>query len=280
MKSMALNYDLYLYFDPEDNVAKNPGEYGWAENFKRFLSIMLRQFLGRHPVFLETDLEKEADILEEVKALIFILSPASVKSPALQHILTGFKQISTRQKDIEFTNRIFKIVKFPVPLGDQPEEVRAQLPFDLYDYDPASGKTKEIENFFSQEAEMNYWMKLVDLAFDINSTLSHFEKHEHINEHVTPKRSVFLAETGPELIVQRNMIKRELLRQGYQVHPDRNLSTEAKALSEEVKDILGNCNYSIHLMGDHVAVGNEVSISEGLLLASRRCNRTMWILSS
>ncbi|HLF35290.1 MAG TPA: hypothetical protein VI583_13690 [Cyclobacteriaceae bacterium] len=262
---MTLNYDLHLFYDQQDNTKKGEEDIGWAENFIRFLRIMLRQFMGRDPVFTQINPE-EADvhILSQVKTVIFIISPLSVNSDALQKTIGDFRSQCDSQAGtgVTFASRIFKIVKFPVPLSDQPQDIRALLPFDLYDYDPASGKTKEINNFFSQEAEMNYWMKLVDLAFDINETIGRIDKQMVSGLSAAVKRSVFLAETGPELIVQRNMIKRELLRQGYQVHPDKNLPEEPNKLSEEVKDILNNCNYSIHLMGDHATSGRGATVAE------------------
>lgn len=262
---MAFKYDLHLFYDPHDNTPIGDEEMGWAENFMRFLRIMLRQFLGREPVFYEHNPDEAGNPdLEEVKAVIFIISPESIHSPDLQSLISGYKDVCDHQPEtgVAFAGRIFKIVKLPVPLSDQPDEIRALLPFDLYDYDPASGKTREIINFFSQEAEMNYWMKLVDLAFDIHEVLSRIDDHIKTDLTESFKRSVFLAETGPELIVQRNMIKRELLRQGYQVHPDKNLPDDPESLSAEVQEILGNCNYSIHLMGDHVVAGSGITIAE------------------
>ncbi len=262
---MSIKFDLHLYYDLKDNSKSGEEELGWAENFKRFLRIMLRQFLGRDPVFYEWEADAtDTPDLSEIKALLFIISPQSIESPELHSLITDFKEKceSRSVSDLTFASRIFKIVKLPVPLVDQPEEIRALLPFDLYDYDPVSGRAKEIVNFFSQEAEMNYWMKLVDLAYDIHEVLTHFEKNINSEISVSNKKSVFLAETGPELIVQRNMVKRELLRQGYLVHPDRNLPDDPDHLTKEVADILNNCNYSIHLMGDHVVSSSGVSIAE------------------
>ncbi len=262
---MAYKYDLYLHFDSRDNTGKGEDELGWAENFMRFLRIMLRQFLGKDPVIYSPGAgEDQKPDPSELKVIVFIISPDTVNSPELAQLISGFREECDNQHDIDiqFAGRIFKIVKLPVPLSDQPEAIRVLLPFDLYDFDPASGKTREINDFFSQEAELNYWMKLVDLAYDIHESLARIDKRIKTTREESYKKSVFLAETGPELIVQRNMIKRELLRQGYQVHPDKNLTDKPEELSREVLDILGNCHYSIHLMGDHVVAGTGVSLAE------------------
>ncbi len=262
---MAFKYDLFLYYDQRDNSGSGTEQMGWGENLMRFLRIMLRQFLGREPVFLEPGEENgETPDLSEVKTLIFIVSPASIDSSALHTLINQFKEECDREDiaGLGFAGRIFKIVKLPVPLANQPEEIRDLLPFDLYDYDAVSGKAREIDNFFSREAEMNYWMKLVDLAYDIHEVLARLDNQVVAGPSEPVKKSVFLAETGPELIVQRNMIKRELLRQGYRVHPDKNLPDNPENLSEEVTTILGNCNYSIHLMGDHVEGTSDVSLAE------------------
>jgi len=57
-----------------------------------------------------------------------------------------------------------------------------------------------------------YWMKMVDLAYDIHETLLLLKQGEQKTEtkNIFRRKTIYLAETGHDLSVQRNIIKREL----------------------------------------------------------------------
>ena len=68
---------------------------------------------------------------------------------------------------------------------------------------------------------------------------------------IVPKeRTVYLASTGVDILIQRDIIKRELLRHGYRVLPEQSLPKEAKLLEAMVKSDLEKCRLSIHLIGE------------------------------
>jgi hypothetical protein len=63
------------------------------------------------------------------------------------------------------------------------------------------------------------------------------------------RKTIYLAETGHDLSVQRNIIKRELQRHGYIVLPNQTLPGFANDLEKMVRKDLEESNLSIHLVG-------------------------------
>lgn len=77
------------------------------------------------------------------------------------------------------------------------------------------------------------------------------------------RKSIYLAETGHDLSIQRNIIKRELQRHGYIVLPSHTLPTSYSELERSVKKDLEECSLSIHLIGSaygEIPEGTDISI--------------------
>jgi hypothetical protein len=121
----------------------------------------------------------------------------------------------------------------------------------MYQLDSETGLQKEYSDFFSQEAEKQYWMKLVDLAYDIHDALMILNEGDIKSEvkNIYKRKSIYLAETGHDLSVQRNIIKRELQRHGYIVLPKNTLPTQLNEVEREIRRDLDECSLSIHLIG-------------------------------
>jgi len=80
-----------------------------------------------------------------------------------------------------------------------------------------------------------------------------------------PKGTLYLAETSYELREEREAIKRDLLRNGYEVLPDRALPLVAPELDAVVREQLARSKVSIHLVGRNYGIvpeGARVSIVE------------------
>ncbi len=110
---------------------------------------------------------------------------------------------------------------------------------------------KEYSDFFSQEAEKQYWMKMVDLAYDIHEALMILKEGDLRTEvkNIYKRKTIFLAETGHDISVQRNIIKRELQRHGYIVLPKSTLPASLDEVERAVRRDLEDCSLSIHLVG-------------------------------
>ena len=106
---------------------------------------------------------------------------------------------------------------------------------------------------------------MVDLAYDLHESLLLLKQGETKAEmkNVFKRKTIYLAETGHDIAVQRNIIKRELLRHGYMVLPKQTLPQNLNELEKMVKKDLQDCSLSIHLIGNaygEIPEGSERSV--------------------
>ncbi|OJJ20443.1 hypothetical protein BKI52_18465 [marine bacterium AO1-C] len=261
---------LINFVEIDDKVVNQEQHTGWVSSFKRFLNMVLSQLLQRNPEIdlLTSDganLEFTAqEKLNDAKLLVTILSPEYIQTTGSREILDQFFTQSTEDSEVKIpaSERCFKVIKFPVDYDDQPEVLQPLLSYNLYYLDRETGERQEFEDFFSNNAEKNYWTTLVDLAYDIYYVLQKLENKETVDrENIrltgifgeggegAGARTVFLAETSQELAVQRTIIKRELQRYGYQVLPNYTLPNDANAIEKSVQEDLERSVISIHLIG-------------------------------
>jgi len=263
---MAFEIDVMLSFAEKDNEAKEKNQSGWVDYFKRFLELMLYQVLGEKPRIL---MKSEFDSLtasnsDNVAVMVVILSNEYIKSGRCLDTLESFYK-NTESKPGK--NRIFKVIKNQIRIEEQPPRIRELLPYEMFQQDIETGAAKEYTDFFSQDAEKHYWMKMVDLAYDIHESLIELKQETEKVEikNVFKRKIIYLAETGHDLTVQRNIIKRELLRHGYIVLPGQTLPQHLNKLEESVKQDLENASMSIHLIGNaygEIPEGADKSVVE------------------
>jgi hypothetical protein len=260
---MAFEYDVFISYANSDNLPLTEGEKGWVSNFQKFLDTMLDQLLG-----LDIKITNSEDKPEEAgKTSIFITicSSNSVNAANCKRELDAFLEsgMSNGIKS-EPVSRVFKILKTPVPGEKLPIQLRDMISYDFFQVDPETAKAYEFTEFFNEDAEKNYWMKLVDLSYDIFRSLSEMRTSKSYVSPSYKKDSVYLAETTHDLLTERDVIKRELQRHGYRVLPDHNLPSEEKALGVSIRDYMKECKLSIHLIG--ASYGDYVEGTESSLL--------------
>ena len=246
---MAFEIDVLITFADKDNETAKKGEAGWVSQFKKFLELMLYQVLGEKPnILLKGEYDSvTAATLDNAAVLVTVLSKEFVQSGRCLDTLEGFYKATAASK----VNRVFKVLKSPLINQEHPPRLRDLLGYDMFQLDSETGAMKEYTDFFSQEAEKQYWMKLVDLAYDIHESLLLLRQGETKSEvkNIFKRKSIYLAETGHDIAVQRNIIKRELLRHGYIVLPQHTLPQNFTDLEKSVKKDLEECSFSIHLIG-------------------------------
>lgn len=248
---MAFEIDVVIAFADRDNETASKNELGWVSQFKKFLELMLTQVLGEKPKIL---LKGEHDNMVSPKmdnaaVLVSILSKDFIQSGhCLDHVEGFYKALESSAKN---RNRVFKVFKTPLNVLQQPPRLRELLGYEMYQLDPDSGEIREYTDYFSTEAERQYWMKMVDLAYDIYETLLFLRDNASPAEvkSIYKRKTIYLAETGHDLSVQRNIIKRELQRHGYSVLPNQTLPGNLGDLERLVRRDLEECTLSIHLIG-------------------------------
>ena len=240
--------DLIINYSEQDNLAKE-GKQGWVDDFSRFLTIMLSQITGHPPKILKKS-DKEAlthGELENTRLLLSVVSPNFVKSDNCREAVEEFHKLHGPHDP----PLIFKVMLTDVPYSEQPAALQEILPYELYDLDYDSGESLIFEDYFSPEAEHIYWMKMVDLAYDLQEALTaiHTNKSTEGVKPLYDRETIYLAETAKDLVVQRNILRRELQRHGFRVVPTQALPHSQEAAEAMIKKLLDASTMSIHLIG-------------------------------
>ncbi|MFN0050007.1 MAG: hypothetical protein ACKVOU_12870 [Cytophagales bacterium] len=294
---MNFTFDIYISYALKDNH-QTDSQAGWVSNFQRFLETLIFQIMGEKPSFLNYESQEKPAKSELVKVAVFvcIVSPEYVKSESSIEEIDDFFNIANTNGNL-FVNgkeRVLKVVKFPVPMLEQPTKVANLLEYDLYQTDSITGQPNEFVDFFNIEAQRKYWLKIVDLAYDISAILKSNRKRSVAQQDysIYNEKNVYLAESGFDLQLHRDSIKRELTRHGFRVLPDHALPTNLLELELAIKKDIERSRLSIHLVGDSYGeyaptspksileiqnklAGDHSIISSGS--ANSRFSRLIWI---
>ncbi len=265
---MNFKKEIHLYFSEQDNQPLEGALKGWVTNFHKFLSTLLSQ-ISRDD--LEIHLISEANIdcakLEDTAVVIVIATPAFGANRVLTDLVNNYaRQLKENEVFVcEGIARIFKVHKSPYNEDDVLAELENIISYDYFMVDPLSGDTQEFTRFFGNEAERSYWMKLVDMAYDIYQVLQDTSStiKPEMDDNVPRERTIYLASTGVDMVIQRDIIKRELIRHGYKVLPQHTLPKELGQLEHQIEEDLHRCRLSIHLVGEDYGYkprGSDISV--------------------
>ncbi len=258
-------HDFFISYAHLDDEALTAGEQGWISELHRLLEIRVGQMRGERPkiwrdlklqgndIFADTIMER----LPRIAALVSVLSPRYVQSEWCNRELNEFCRAAERSGGVHIGDkaRIFKVVKTPVRAERLPEPVQPMLGYEFFVYDE-SGRPRELSREYGGK-ERAFLTKLDDLAYDIAQLLDLMANGNALEAGAPSKGTVFLAETSFELREQREEIKRDLIRNGYEVLPDRALPLVASELEAVVRDQIGRSKVSIHLVGRNYGVVPE-----------------------
>jgi hypothetical protein len=281
---MPFEHDFLISYAHIDDQALVAGESGWVSQLHRLLEIRVGQLMGQTPkiwrdpklqgndYFADTILER----LPRIAAIVSVLSPRYVQSEWCNRELKEFSRAAQQSGGVRVADkaRIFKVVKTPVQAEKLPEEVQAMLGYEFFIYDE-SGRPREMAQEYGAGGGRAFLTKLDDLAYDITQLLQLLQTNGGpVPAPAAIKGTVFLAETTFELRDEREALKRDLIRSGYEVLPDRPLPMIAPELEPIVREQLGRSTLSIHLIGKNYGVvpeGETQSLPEvQQALASKR----------
>src|SRR5690242_11458592 len=149
--------DVLITFAEKDNETSKKSEQGWVTQFRKFLELMLFQVLGSKPtIVIKSEFDTAtAPAMDNASILVAILTKDFAQSGrCLDLVETFYKNTSSSS-----FNRVFKVLKSPMNIQEQPPRLRDSIGYDMYQLDVETGQMKEYSDFFSQEAEKQYWMK-------------------------------------------------------------------------------------------------------------------------
>src|SRR5690606_3178631 len=147
----------------KDNEAGG-GQAGWVTQVKKFPDLMRTQVLGSKPnILLKSEYDNmTSPKLDNAATLVSILSPDFIQSGQCLDNLEAFYQAA--EASGKNRNRVFKVFKTPLSIQEQPPRLRELIGYEMYQLDSETGEVREYTDYFSSEAERQYWMKMVDLA--------------------------------------------------------------------------------------------------------------------
>jgi hypothetical protein len=292
---MHFDGDAFISYAHLDNQELIEGRKGWVANLHRALEIRVGQLLGKQPhIWRDPKLqgndffaETLIDRLRRVAVLVAVVSPRYIRSEWTRRELEEFWKAAETQGGIKLTEkaRVFKVLKTPVPLDQQQAELRGLLGYEFFRVDAETGRVRELDDVFGAEAQRDFWIKLDDLAHEMCALLERLEGDDAAAS-ASGLGSVYLAETTSDLREQRDVIRRDLLQQGYTVLPAEPLPHVAEDVAAAVRANLAQCSMSIHLLGKHyslvpeggseslVDIQNELAIERG---REGPFSRLLWI---
>jgi hypothetical protein len=260
---MAFENDILISYAHLDDQSLVEGQPGWISWLHRLLEIRVAQLLGekpkiwRDPKLQGNDYFADTIVVEQipkVAALLTVVSPRYVQSEWCRREVEEFCRASERTGGVRIGDkaRIFKVVKTPVSLDRHPSELQPLLGYEFYVTDPQTGRARELSQAYGPDAERQFLTRLDDLAYDICKLLEMIRADHPQEAQASPtasKGTVYLAETSHDLREEREAVRRDLIRNGFQVLPDQPLPLVADELAALVQAQLARCKLSIHLIG-------------------------------
>lgn len=296
--------DLYISYAHVDDQPLMHEKEGWISQFHRDLEIRVQQLSGE-PVKIwrqshttgTTDPDpKVLQVLPGIKAMISVVSPPFVKSPACRTEVTTFWESTghERQEPQELPSRILKVVKRPVDEREMPEDISDVFKklngFEFFEQDPETGRFWEYDESFGPQAKLRYYERVYDVAQEVSKVLRAMKESQSAREETSAglKKVIYLAEASSDLKTDRDRLKRELTERGHTVLPDEPLPWVDKELRNAVRESVGKADFSIHLVGGHYGLIPEDgrrSISEiqweiaREISEEKKLSRIVWIPS-
>ncbi|MBV6639712.1 MAG: hypothetical protein KI791_03290 [Cyclobacteriaceae bacterium] len=264
---MKLKREILLCYASQDDEPLEGDQRGWVSNFHRFFVSLLSQIHKDVPEVKLIDEQGIADAdIASAAATIIIETKALTSDGAILKKFNDFGKQAKKDQSlfVDGVSRILKVHKAPYEDEGDLSEFQNQISYDFYMIDPLSGEAVEFRRFFGNDAERGYWMKLIDMAYDVSKILQSTTKTTKAKDADIPyEKTVYLASTGVDILIQRDVVKRELIRHGYKVLPDHTLPKEAKLLQSMVREDLHKCRLSIHMVGEDYGyrpTGSDLSV--------------------
>lgn len=237
-----------------DQESSGQASCDWVSNFHGFLELLLSRLSGgkvKINLISCKELDVEA-IYSPLTLLIPVVSPGLLSSPTFNKEIKIFheKAINKSNNNISWDSRIFKVSVEPHKNHFLLDYLSDSGSYDFFHCD--ADEIVMYDDFTDPMSEKTYWMKLYDLATNIFKVMDNLKNAENelesINKELNPF-SIYLSEVSPDLIAERDAVKRELLRNGYRVLPETKIPEDLESSMKAVKRGLAASNMSIHLIG-------------------------------
>ncbi|MEM6272668.1 MAG: TIR domain-containing protein [Bacteroidota bacterium] len=274
---MQFKQDIFISYTHRDNVTFSEEASGWVSDFHSVVEKFLNQLMRRKPRIwrdvrtMSGNTQLTEDIRETILntgVLVTIMSPAYMTSPWCELERDTFLSEAEKAQMTNVNNqfRVFKVLKTPVPLEEQPDKLRDMLGYAFYNLDEESGRAHEFNRVFGKSAEERFLAKAYEIATDIAEMLHSLDdlSGDQAGE-PTVDKTVFLSFPSFDLLSYRDVLKRELQSKGCRVVPNTQFPLTADEFIPWCKGFLEESDLAIHLTGANyglVPEGSTVSITE------------------
>lgn len=261
---MSFEQDLFISYAQIDNQPLSAEQQGWVTRLHTALNAMLSMRMGRHArIWRDTKLAGNDVFASEIvaqfpktAALLSIVSPRYVQSEWCSREAWEFCRAAEQSAGISVENkaRIFKVVKTPVDREEPlPPAMKSVLGYPFYDMHEGQAPL-ELDPAYGSDMAQKYNIKVAQLAWEIAQLIA---KLQPAAEPAQPARqetaiegpAVYLAECSYDRRDDREAVGTELRRHGYRVFPDSQLPRDETEYAGEVRQLLGRCALSVHLVG-------------------------------
>lgn len=239
---MSFKYDLYIIFPDsgDKDIAKS-----WISNFKSFLEILLEKLLKRKISIVLCNDKNAGEAKNGASSYILILDDNHLNKKYQDELNEIVKLVKTG-----FEKRIYKVFTTKLDSPALPQSLMQLINYNFYRIDAETGNTIDFLEIKGDKDEKLFWLKLVDLTYDIYNNiikLNNIEKEKIANS----LKTIFLAETREDQFENRDIIKRELLQHGYNLVPDKHLNLAEKNFKDNLKQYLDESCMAIHIISEN-----------------------------
>ncbi len=266
-----MNFGQHIYIIKADGSEQNSITRDWTSSFRRFLELLLTRLAGERIAISEISTAEIniGSIYSPFTMLIPVVSHDLLHSATFNEEIKAFheKAINKSQNNISWNSRIFKVVCDPQKEHYLLDYLSNSRSYEFFHMDADSNEPVLYDDFTGPNSEKTFWMRLYDLAYDIFKVMDSMKNSDNelfsITKALNPL-TIYLAEVGTDLYNQRDTIKRELLRNGYKVLPEKAMPKEIGSLTKSIRKDLTQSNLAIHLVGsDYGKIeGTDSSIIE------------------
>jgi hypothetical protein len=248
---------VYVYLNPADAESSA----AWLHMFRNYLTYAIEE--QRRMILTFIDLNKLTELAESDSDAVIIYFPVLT-----QPNLDNPEWLEQTREAIDILKigakgrYVFKINPEPIDMTSQPEWLKVYNRFD-FAFKDSSGKLLKSSDYSSEEFLKLFIFKIFDISGDIVKAVLNKGNDEITEFDLT--RSVYLAETTPDLGYTRHVVKRELVRHGYKVYPDKKYPVNYRDLNVQIDQDLRSCGLAIHLIGTTYPKpipGKDISVAE------------------
>jgi len=278
--------DIFISYAHVDNATLADDQDGWVSLLHDRLSKRLCQLLGesvdiwRDPKLSGNDIFGQAILLKLQNAalLVSVLSPRYLRSEWCMKELNEFYSEALLGDGISIDGklRIYNVIKTPVRPEELPDILQSALGYSFFALDSKSGRFREFGFDPGARHDQRYWDMLEDLAQDIKELIEGIRSQQGVRRAQASRglvKTIYLAETTSDMNDQRLRLRRELKLHGHRVLPDRPLP-HTERFQKVVSDLLTECQFAVHLIGDTYGIIPEGE-SESILQLQRRLTEGM-----